>query len=257
MRLALTVASSLLLIAAVSVFVRSSHESQASLSLVDVPQHTLSHGSLFSKLGAGTSSSGGSSGSSSRAGKSSSGGSSSSSSSSGESASGGSSSSSSTARKSSSGGSSSSSSSSFDAAALFSKPNDVHASSMLVKTKPGQKLDLAPVRRFVTPGAQPASLSIPQSLRAASEIARSHAASLFPANKVAKPDEFDGVKDWLIETIPQVRYCLLSVPTPPPYCYILTLLCSPTFWVQATTARLTGGIFSWCTILLSARGRFL
>jgi hypothetical protein len=204
MRLALTVASSLLLIAAVSIFVRSSHESRASVSLADVPQHLVSHASRFSKLGASSSqrSSGGSSGSSS-------------SSSSGQRSSGGKLGASSGQR--SSGGSSGSSSSSFDAAALFSKPNDVHASSMLVKVKPGEKLNLAPVRRVKAPGGQSFSLSIPQSLRAASEAARSHAASLFPANKAAKPEEFDGVKDWLIESIPQVRHRLLSVPPLPPF----------------------------------------
>jgi hypothetical protein len=97
------------------------------------------------------------------------------------------------------------SSSSFSAAALFSKPNDVHASSMLVKVDPGKSLSLSPIRRAVTPAAQSTPLSAHQVLRAASELARSRAESLYPSDPAAKPDKFSGVKDWLIETIPQVR----------------------------------------------------
>jgi hypothetical protein len=103
-----------------------------------------------------------------------------------------------------------SSSSSFDPAALFSKPNDVHASSMLVKTHPGEKLNLTPARRVASSAPKAASLSRSQLLRAASELARSRAASLYPANQAAKSDEFDGVKDWLIETIPQVCHAFVA-----------------------------------------------
>jgi hypothetical protein len=168
MRLALYLASSLLLVAVIAVCVRPADEQRSSVSLIDAPQHLQPHLSLFSNLGASPAKTSGVNHGEKSATR------------------------------------SGSSSSSFDAAALFSKPNDVHASSMLVKTKPGEKLNLAPVRRAVPPAPKSASLSAPQLLRAASELARSRAASLYPADKAAKPDKFDGVKDWVIETIPQV-----------------------------------------------------
>jgi hypothetical protein len=167
MRLALILASSLLLIAVIAVCLRPADEQRSSVSLIDTPEHLQPHLSLFSNLGASPAKTSG-------------------------------------VNHGEKGSARSSSSSSFDAAALFSKPNDVHASSMLVKTKPGEKLDLAPARRDVLPAPKSTSLSAPQLLRAASELARSRAASLYPADKAAKPDKFDGVKDWLIETIPQV-----------------------------------------------------
>lgn len=174
MRLPLILASSLLLIAAILVSLSSSNESSSSVSLVDVQQNGQSHYSVFSNLAASTVKSPAKSGEQRAA---------------------------------------SSSSSSFDPAALFSKPNDVHASSMLVKTHPGEKLNLTPARRVKVPALKSSSLSGPQLLRAASELARSRAASLYPANKAAKPDAFDGVKDWLIETIPQVFHASCFCPT--------------------------------------------
>ena len=176
MRSALYLASAILLIAVTSVCFRPLSESQSSVVLVDVPPNLPLHPSLFSTLAAGPAKSSG-------------------------------------GKKGEKGAARSGSSSSFDAAALFSKPNDVHASSMLVKTKPGEKLNLSPVRRVAPPAPKSSSLSAPQLLRAASELARSRAASLYPANKAAKPDRFDGVKDWLIETIPQV---CCSPPPPLP-----------------------------------------
>ena len=175
MRLPLILASSLLLIAAISFSLRTSNQTSSFISLVDVPQQP--QPSLFSNLVASSAKGSGS--------------------------------------KSGQQHSAASSSSSFDPAALFSKPNDVHASSMLVKTHPGEKLNLTPVRRAAAPAPKSASLSGSQLLRAASELARSRAAALYPANKAAKADKFDGVKDWLIETIPQVCPALLLPPPLP------------------------------------------